>query len=191
MVMIQKQANEPPKGRLRRLFMKDKRGSVAIEFAMLIIPFSMLTFAILESCVSFAASQLLANGTDNIARQLRTGQLKKADLTEELIRTKLCAQIRILVSEGCPGLKFDLREVSTFKTAADLKVIFNGTGQNRELASSNFTFSPGKSMTKNTLRVFYEWPVITNFIGSSLANLKGGKILHYASVTWQNEPFTD
>ncbi len=191
MVMIRKQADGSRKGRLRRAFLRDGRGSVAIEFAMLIIPFSMLTFAILESCVSFAASQLLANGTENVARQLRTGQLKKADITADIIRDKLCAQIQIVVSTGCPGLKFDLREVKTFKEAADLKVIFDGSGQDRELASVNFTFSPGKSMTKNTMRVFYEWPVITNFISSSLANLKGGKILHYSSATWQNEPFTD
>jgi Flp pilus assembly protein TadG len=90
-------------GRLRRFFSGDKRGSVAIEFAMLIIPFSMLTFAILESCVSFAASQLLANATDNIARQLRTGQLKTADITEDIIRDKLCAQIQIIVSKDCPA----------------------------------------------------------------------------------------
>jgi Flp pilus assembly protein TadG len=191
MAIFRRNSKGPETGRLRRFFSGDKRGSVAIEFAMLIIPFSMLTFAILESCVSFAASQLLANGTDNIARQLRTGQLKKADITEDIIRAKLCAQIQIIVSKDCPGLKFDLRQVNTFKEAADLKVVFNGSGQERELASTNFTFKPGVSMTKNTLRVFYEWPVITNFISASLANLKGGKVLHYSSVTWQNEPFTD
>lgn len=176
---------------LRRLLMKDRRGSVAIEFAMLIIPFSLLTFAILESCISFAASQLLANATDNVARQLRTGQLKQADISREVIFDRLCDQIQIIVSSGCPGLKFDLREVPNFQTAADLKIVFTGPEQSRELAESNFTYSPGRSMTRNTLRVFYEWPVITNFISSSLANLAGGKILHYASVTWQNEPFND
>lgn len=171
----------------------DRRGSVAIEFAMLIIPFSMLTFAILESCVSFAASQLLANATDNVARQLRTGNgnFKQATLTEQLVQDELCRQIQIIVSNGCPGLRFDLREVASFQEAANLTIAFDGTGKDRTLADSNYTFNPGKSMTKNTLRVTYEWPVITNFISSSLANLKDGKILHYSSVTWQNEPFKD
>lgn len=193
MVVIRKDANGPRKGRLRRFLFKDSRGSVAIEVAMLIIPFSMLTFAILESCVSFAASQLLANATDNVARQLRTGNgvFKQATLTHKIVEDELCRQIQIIVSAGCPGLKFDLREVANFQAAANLTIVFENSGQERELSATNFTFAPGKSMTKNTLRVFYEWPVITNFISSSLANMKGGKILHYSSVTWQNEPFTD
>lgn len=179
-------------GRVRRFgILRDKRGSVAIEFSMLIIPFAMLTFAILESCISFAASQVLANATDNVARQLRTGQQKVATMSQSSIRKLICDQIEIIVSKDCQGLKYDLRKVSTFKEAADLTIVYDGSGKNRELSDSNFTYTPGKSMTPNTLRVFYEWPVITNFIGSYMANLKGGKILHYASSTWQNEPFDD
>ena len=41
------------------------------------------------------------------------------------------------------------------------------------------------------LRVFYRWPVMTDFMSKSMSNLKGGKTLHFASVTWQNEPFDD
>ena len=50
---------------------------------------------------------------------------------------------------------------------------------------------PGKALTKNMLRVFYKWPVITDFMRKSMSNLKGSKTLHFASVTWQNEPFDD
>ena len=75
-----KTVRKPRKGLLARLA-RDRKGSVAIEFAMLIIPFSMLVFAILESSLSFAAQQVLANGTDDLARQLRTGQLKAAGIT--------------------------------------------------------------------------------------------------------------
>ena len=41
------------------------------------------------------------------------------------------------------------------------------------------------------LRVFYRWPVITDFMSKAMSNLKGGKTLHFATVTWQNEPFDD
>jgi len=39
------------------------------------------------------------------------------------------------------------------------------------------------------LRVFYKWPVMTDLMAKSMANLSGGRTLHFASVTWQNEPF--
>lgn len=172
-------------------FFRDRKGNVAIEFSLLAIPFSLLTFAILESCISFAGSQLLANATDNVARQLRTGFYKSATLTEAQVKTMICDQIDILVAAGCPGLKIDLRAYTTFKQAADMRIVYTGSGSERELAASNFAFTPGKSMSKNMLRVFYEWPVMTDFMRKAMSNLKGGKTLHYASMTWQNEPFDD
>lgn len=175
----------------KRHFLRDRNGNVAIEFSLLAIPFSLLVFAILESCISFAGSQLLANATDNVARQLRTGQVKAAGLTEDAVKDLICDQIDILVASGCPGLKIDLRQYSTFKDAAAMKIIYVGSGSERQLASTNFDFDPGKSMTKNMLRVFYEWPVMTDFMRKAMSNLKGGKTLHFASMTWQNEPFDD
>ncbi|MGB6119021.1 MAG: TadE/TadG family type IV pilus assembly protein [Mesorhizobium sp.] len=177
---------------LKRAFVRNRRGSVAVEFAMLAIPFAMLTFAILESCVSFAASQVLANATDDVARQLRTGQIKPSEFSADALKDKICVNLKLMVGNNCKAnVKVDLRKVDSFSEAANLKIAFSGTGKDRTLSNSNFTFSPGPAMTKNTLRVFYEWPVITNFIAGSLSNMKGNKILHYSSVTWQNEPFDD
>ena len=62
-----------PAGLVRRFF-RARGGATAIEFVILALPFSALIFAILESCVSFAAQQLISNATDDIARQIRTGQ---------------------------------------------------------------------------------------------------------------------
>ena len=184
-----------PAGRPATLlrFRRDRKGSVAIEFSLLAIPFSLLLFAILESCISFAGSQLLANDTDNVARQIRTGQgdFKVGTMTQQSVRDAICEQLEIIVADGCPGLKIDLREYTTFKQAADMTIVYTGSGSDRELAGSNFAFSPGKSMTKNMLRTFYEWPVMTDFMRKAMSNLKGGKTLHFASVTWQNEPFDD
>ena len=184
-----------PAGRPATLlrFRRDRKGSVAIEFSLLAIPFSLLLFAILESCISFAGSQLLANATDNVARQIRTGQgdFKVGTMTQQSVRDAICEQLEIIVADGCPGLKIDLREYTTFKQAADMTIVYTGSGSDRELAGSNFAFTPGKSMTKNMLLSFYEWPVMTDFMRKAMSNLKGGKTLHFASVTWQNEPFDD
>lgn len=179
------------RGKRRWRFLRDRRGSIAIEFSMLAIPFSLLTFAILESCISFAGSQMLANATDTVARQLRTGQIKAAGLTETQVKALICDEIDLLVASGCPGLKIDLRQYATFKDAANMKIVYVGSGSEKQLASSNFGFDPGNSMTKNMLRVFYEWPVMTDFMRKAMSNLKGGKTLHFASMTWQNEPFDD
>ena len=174
--------------RLLARFLKNGSGSVAIEFAALAIPFSMLVFAILESCISFAGQQVLANATDNVARQLRTGQVKASDMNETVLRDMICDDLEIIVASGCPGLEVDLRQYATFEDAAKERIKLTS---DRDIDTTGFAVTPGPSMSKNMLRVFYRWPVMTDFMRKSMSNLKDGKTLHFATVTWQNEPFDD
>jgi len=176
------------RGRLLARFGRNRRGSVAIEFTALAIPFAMLVFAILESCISFAAQQVLANTTDDIARQLRTGQIKAADIDEATLKRMICDRLDIVVASGCPELVVDLREFPTFAAAAAVSVRLTSDG---DIDTTGFAVRPGPSMSKNMLRVFYRWPIITDFMRKSMSNLKGGKTLHFATATWQNEPFDD
>lgn len=170
-------------------FRRDKRGSVAIEFTMLAIPFALLIFAILESSISFAAQQVLANATDDIARQLRTGQLRPADVTKNSLKADICGRISILAGNDClTNLEVDLRSFPTFADAAKLKIEFTAGG---DIDTTDFAVAPGPSMSKNVLRVFYRWPVMTDLMRKSMSNLAGGKTLHFATATWQNEPFDD
>lgn len=174
-------------GRLR-LFRRNSDGSTAIEFAALAIPFAALVFAILESCISFAAQELLANATDDVARQIRTGQLRAASITETSLKNTICDRLDIIVAKGCPGLVVDLREFPTFAAAAAVKIKLT---KDKDIDTTGFDVKPGKSMSKNMLRVFYKWPVITDFLRKSMSNLKNNKTLHFATTTWQNEPFDD
>ena len=169
-------------------FVRDARGSVAIEFTALALPFSMLVFAVFESCISFAAQQLMSNVTDDVARQFRTGQIKQATLNPQDIHDMICDRLEIVVSTGCPGLFIDLKRYDTFAEAAKVRTKFT---PDNDLDTSDFTIEPGMSMSKNQLRVFYKWPVMTDFLRKSMSNIKDGKTLHFASVTWQNEPFDD
>jgi Flp pilus assembly pilin Flp len=175
--------------RLFSRFSGDGRGTTAVEFALLAFPFALLVFAILEVCIFFAAQQVLANATDNVARQLRTGQLKAADMTAEKLRQLICDHLEVIVASGCPGLAVDLRTAETFAELADIDPPLTGTGDNRELGNTEFHM--GLSQQKNMLRVLYPWPVMTNIMQEKMSNLKGNKALLFAANTWQNEPFDD
>ncbi|MGE0503313.1 MAG: TadE/TadG family type IV pilus assembly protein [Rhizobiaceae bacterium] len=171
--------------RLRR----DERGSTAIEFTALAIPFSLLVFAILESCISFAGQELMTNAADDIARQLRTGQIKASGFDETTLKGLLCDRLEIMVSDGCvDDIEVDLKQYATFAAAAAVRIKLTS---DKDIDTTGFSVSPGPSMSKNMLRVFYRWPVITDFMRKSMSNLKDGKTLHFATVTWQNEPFDD
>lgn len=177
--------------RLFRHFGRDHRGSTAVEFALLALPFAVLVFAILESCISFAGQEVMANATDDIARQLRTGQLRAVDVAGDKLKGLICAKLQIIVSQDCTNqMDVDLREYPTFADAATASfkiqngdvILMQGTN------SQPFANSPGLAESKNMLRVFYKWPVMTDFLAQSMG---GNKTLHFASVTWQNEPFNN
>jgi len=180
------------RARFLKRFVRNRRGSTAIEFAILALPFALLVFGILESCISFAGQEVMANITDDVARQLRTGQLRPADVAGSKLTTLICSRLQIIVSTDCPQqLLVDLREYPTFADAATATfkiqngdvVLMQGTN------SQTFANSLGLAESKNMLRVFYKWPVVTDLMARSMANLSGGRTLHFASVTWQNEPF--
>jgi Flp pilus assembly protein TadG len=176
-------------GRCFRRFGRSRDGSTAIEFTMLAIPFSMLVFAILESCISFAAQEVMTNATDDVARRLRTGQLLAANVTETSLKQAICDRMEIIVATGCvTDLIVDLRKFNTFADAAAVKLKIT---TDKEIDKTGFAVTPGGPLTKNMLRVFYPWPVMTDFMSKAMSNLKGGKTLHFASVTWQNEPFDE
>jgi Flp pilus assembly protein TadG len=189
MIFRKKDRTVPRKRRLLAGLVKDRSGATAIEFAMLAIPFSLLVFAILESCISFAAEQLLINATDDIAREIRTGQLRPADIPDaDALKTKICQRIEILVATGCPGLKVDLREFDSFEDAAAVQIKLTADDK---IDTTGFGYEPGGPTSKNMLRVFYAWPIITDFLRRAMSNLDGGKTLLFASTTWQNEPFDE
>lgn len=173
-------------GKRKRGFLRNRDGAAAIEFAMLAIPFIMLVMAIIETSVSFAAQQMLANAADNLSRELRTGQLKQEDATAAEVRKRLCEDLSLIVSSTCPDLFIDLKSYATFTAAAAVKTKFTA---GPDLDTSGFTVAPGGAETKNMLRVYYKWPVMLDVMRKAMSNLKDGKTLLQASVTWQNEPY--
>lgn len=179
---------ERRKGFLAR-FIRDRSGSTAIEFVMLAMPFSLLVFAILESCIAFGGQQLLANVTDDVARQLRTGEIQADDLDEAGLRRMICDELEIMVAKDCPGLEVDLQNFDTFEQAAALRIRYVGSGPSKDIDTAGFGVEPGPALSKNMLRVFYRWPVMTDFMRKSMSNIQGSKTLLFATATWQNEPF--
>ena len=190
--MTGKRRGERAGRRLLRRFGRGAEGSVVVEFAVLAIPFCLLVFAILESCIAFGAQQMLANATDDVARQFRTGQIRPSDppnlaFDEKLVSDKICAKLEILVASGCPELVVDLKSYDTFKEAAAKRIDF----KDGDIDIDGFGVAVGTAGSINQLRVFYRWPVVTDFMRKSMSNLAGGKTLLFATVTWQNEPFDE
>ena len=171
-------------GRLTR-FRRDRRGATAIEFAFLAIPFAMLSFAILETTISFTAQQVLNNAADKIGRMYRTGQLTATSTDEAGFRNIVCGEISIIVGSGCPQLVIDFQNYDEFEDVPR-EIPHESDG---DIDVSELKYDPGGAATINNIRLFYRWPVITDLMKPYMSNLPNNKTLLFASVTWQNEDF--
>jgi Flp pilus assembly protein TadG len=152
---------------------------------MLAIPFFALIFAIFESCISFAGQQLVANTTDEMARLIRTGQIRTADLASKDLKTRVCEGIEIVVATNCPDLVVDLQ---TYTKYSDVPTTLPMKG-NGDINEGGFKTTIGPAGTIQNLRVFYRWPVYTDILKARLSTMPGNKSLVYASMTWKNEAF--
>lgn len=171
-------------------FQRNRDGATAIEFGILAIPFCLLLFAILESCISFAAQQVMSNVMDDIARQIRTGRLPAADNNKTAMTTKICSELAIIVSSCSTNIVIDLREFDTYALAAAAAPIkLKGTGNQQDIDETNFNVKAGGAKTRNMLRVFYRWPVMTDLLRLSMSNIREKQTLLFATTTWRNEPF--
>ncbi|WP_367272057.1 pilus assembly protein [Mesorhizobium sp.] len=131
----------------------------------------------------------MANITDDVARKLRTGQLRAADIAGTNLRDMICTKLQIIVSQDCPNqLLVDLRQYTSFADAATagFKIQNGDVVLTKGTATQSFSVTAGAAESRNMLRVFYKWPIMTDLLAQSMG---GNKTLHFASVTWQNEPF--
>jgi len=170
---------------LIRALRRDRSGATAIEFSLLALPFALLSFAILETTVTFAAQQVLTNAADEISREIRTGQLTLTNTTQSQFQTKICDEIKIMVGSTCSGLVWDLEAYDAFTDVPKTIPLTPGG----DIDNSGFGYDPGNESSIVQLRIFYKWPVLIDKMQASMANLPSGETLLYASVTWQNEPF--
>ena len=176
-----------PATSLIKRFAKDARGSTAIEFVLLVFPFVLMMFAIIETGLSFATQQVMSNATDDLARSLRVGELLAADVSQSSVKKAICDQIGFLVPSGCPDLYVDLKTYATY-AAVPLNIPRKPDG---DLNTAGFTATPGGSSSRNQIRVFYRWSVYLDFMRKYLADLPNGKTLLYSTLTWQNEEFPE
>lgn len=194
---LQPGANQvtPPRKRRLRSFVKNREGATVVEFALLALPFSLLIFAILESCISYASEEYMQNITDDLARQLRTGQIKKS-IAAEAFKDRFCDRFETFAGDSCKTkIIIDLRNFPKFSDAAALKTYVNDN--NEIVVPGGAKFEPGPSQSKNILRVFYPWPVLSDIMRPRMSVVRDTGLtydnatLHFATATWQNEPFPD
>lgn len=163
-------------------FRRNRRGSAAVEFALVAPVFFALLFAIIETAIIFFAGQVLETVTQDSARQIMTGQAQAAAYTKTQFKTFLCGKIPTLFA--CADVHVEVKSYPAF-TAVTITEPIDG-GKNFVPPTS---YSPGAAGDIVVVRVFYQWPLFVTGLGYNISNLSGSKRLLSATAAFRNEPF--
>jgi Flp pilus assembly protein TadG len=167
-------------------FRRNRRGSAAVDFALVAPLFFCVLFAIIEGAMLFFAGQLLENATQETARLILTREAQDSNMSETTFKTKLCDRIKVMFN--CEGnlanLTVDVKSFAPGATITITEPIVNGA------LDGTFTYSLPPSGTPNTIvvRAFYQWPIYVTQLGFNIGNLSGGKRLLSSTAAFHVEP---
>ncbi len=166
-----------------RRFRRSRRGSAAVEFALVAPVFFALLFAILETAIVFFADQVLESITQNSARMILTGQAQTAGFKQVDFKTYVCNQIPALFT--CANVYVDVQSYPAFSSVS----INSQIDASNNFVSNNLQYNPGGPGQITVVRLFYQWPLVVTGLGYNISNLAGSKRLLVATAAFQNEPF--
>ena len=165
-----------------RRFRRNRRGSAAVEFALVAPAFFALLFAIIETGIMFFAGQVLESINQNSARMILTGQAQTQSYTQTQFANYVCSQVPALFT--CGNIYVDVQSYPAFS---------NITISSQIDAAGNFInnmhYSPGNACDIVVVRLFYEWPLFVTGLGYNISNLTGNKRLLAATAAFKNEPY--
>jgi Flp pilus assembly protein TadG len=166
---------------LFRRFGRNRKGSAAVEFALVAPPFIALLFAILETGIIFFADQYLETITQDGARMIMTGQAQNGNYTQAQFHSYVCSQVVALFN--CNNISVNVQSFSSFETLTATCPISNGTFVN------NMQYNPGNPNDVVIVQLFYQWPQIVTGLGYNITNLNGNYRLLCATAAFRNEPY--
>ncbi|NQY15477.1 MAG: pilus assembly protein [Henriciella sp.] len=168
----------------------DKRGLAAVEFAMIAMPFFLMIFGTIELAVIFIMQAILDNAAAEASRQIRTGQLQTAGLSQANMETRF----KDSLGDELFGLLDPnkvIYDVQTFTTFGNTGGGITYDTSTDSIDQSGFGYNFGGQNDIVVVRVFYEWDLIIPVLSAPLKNpnLSDNKTLLQATVAFRNEPF--
>ena len=170
---------------LRRPFarlLRSENGAAAVEFAIIITPFMLSVFSFIELGFVLLAQEELQTATTQASRLVMTGIAKNQSLTVAQLEQQVCAHLD--PTFVCANIFVNVQTFTTFSSISRINPLKNGA-----VNTASLSYSIGNPGDIVLMQVFYQLPVITAVLGTSLTNMNGNYRLIQATAVFRNEPY--
>ena len=137
--------------------MVDRRGAVAVEFALIMPVFLLVVLFMLDISIVLATQVTMDSAAQAAARQIKIGNLRTTS-SAPAVRSLICSKMGVFVS-NCANIQVYATSATTFGAMSRTSVVNN--------AFSPATFNPGTSQTYVLLQIGYYDPMAAALTGIS------------------------
>lgn len=183
--------NKPASSRagFTRRLCRNEDGTTAIEFAMVALPFFMLSFGIMAMGLHFFTANALEHGVEAASRQVRTGQAQQNGITAGQFKQDICDSAGAIVD--CGKLEVFVQTAAEWSTvnpqdcvdASGTKTTPSGS------AGDLLEDSSGGAGQVVLVTACYEWELAKFFPYLHLSNLANGSSMIQAATSFRTEPY--
>src|SRR4051812_32919524 len=103
--------------RIAGRFARADDGATAVEFAIVVMPFLVLVFGLIELGLVSLVSMSLDNAVMETGRTIRTGQVQTSGGTAATFKTSVCNQMSWLGSKCASSLSIDVRTFNDYASS--------------------------------------------------------------------------
>lgn len=165
-------------------WIRNNEGSVAVEFALISIPFIYCTIAIIELSMFFCATNMLEGAVNQSARLIRTGQIQAQADPEMAFREAICDRLFILID--CDEVQLEVLAMpdDSFGSADDYGASYDEDG--------NYTpreFDSGGSGDVVLIRAYYEYQLMTPMFAQIFSTREDATVPMMSTIILQSEPY--
>jgi Flp pilus assembly protein TadG len=188
-----------PAIRRGKAFGREDDGAVAVEFALLALPFFTIIFAILETAMVFFAQQVLDSAVQDTSRFIQTGQAQAISANWDLqdFRDAMCPKLYgMFACNDDDKLRIIVTPVTDFNNASTLldpSPIEDTCEPGAPVEDCDWdvtsSYNDGTRNEVMLVEAYYKWPVLVNLPWFNLATQAGNTRLLSAARVFVNEPF--
>ena len=163
-----------------------RRGTVAVEFALVTLPFVMLLLFLLEIGYDLFAQEALDYAVHAAARQVEVGNAQSVTTAAAFQQQYLCPAIPALIP--CSQVFVNVQVITSdfYASGSEAVPVANG-----KLSPGGWGFCPGKPDQLMLVQALYAGPTLLGLLFPSLTTAYGGGYVHVtiSSAAFMNENF--
>jgi len=170
-----------------RRFPRARKGSAAIEFSIIVVPFFLLSFGLAEVAMIGFAQTSLNFAVSEAARDIRTGQAQMNGVSYGEIQQELCDEINQFIVLTCEDNLF--LDVNRFDSFVEASTDNGAPIQDGEFQDSGFAYTPGAPSDIVVVRAYYRWKMMTPMFENVFSNVSNGERILISTMMFRNEPY--